>query len=567
MKKMSKKFVTIMSFILAVVCAFSATACGNGGGEKVDGGKTQLYVATYGGGYGIQWLLELKKRFEAEYKDTRFEEGKMGVQIMYDTDKDKYNGDYDQRVKYDTNEVVFFNDISMEDYINQNAFIDITDAVTAPLTEYGENESIVDKMTSQGKNIYAQNTADGVKYYSIADNNDSLGVVYDIGLWEEKGFYFAKGGCPSEFCAFTQANNADKVDGEFVDYDFTRTGEKSAGPDGKYGTYDDGMPATSDEFKRLLAEMKDAEVDALIWTGQVADTYTSFFTNAFTKTYHGAEEYSLMFNANGGTTEIITGFENGVPKTERIAINSSNYGELAKQTGRYYALELMEYIIDNGYTSSYCWNDKSHSETQEYFLNSNFRATEKPIAMMIEGSWWENEASEGGAFDACVEDYGPEAAKENRKFGFLPMPHATLDKVGGNQVANGGATSIAINANINSEKIELAKTFIRFAHTDESLREYNVVTGIPKNYSYELTDSDKEKMSTFAIEFYNYLQTADIVVEKYDSAINRTISDKLYYSASINKNDMAYKIFVKAFKYDSVSAIDLFEGIYRGAKA
>ena len=62
---------------------FAAACDGRTGGknsaEKIDATKTQLYVGTYDGAYGDEWLYAVKTRFEEKYKDVSFESGKTGV--------------------------------------------------------------------------------------------------------------------------------------------------------------------------------------------------------------------------------------------------------------------------------------------------------------------------------------------------------------------------------------------------------------------------------------------------------------------------------------------------------
>ena len=97
MKKFAKLFLLV---VLALVMSMSVACRGGvtndknnpnnpgGGGtgitEEVDYSRTQLYVSNFNGGYGDEWLYKLKTRFEEFYKETIFEEGKKGVQVLID---------------------------------------------------------------------------------------------------------------------------------------------------------------------------------------------------------------------------------------------------------------------------------------------------------------------------------------------------------------------------------------------------------------------------------------------------------------------------------------------------
>ena len=99
-------------------------------------------------------------------------------------------------------------------------------------------------------------TDDG-KYYELPFYEAYPTIAYDIELFETRNYYFAKGGAPSEFCEFTQSNNTDKATGEFSGYKYVGAiGARSAGPDGKYGTNDDGLPATYDKFLRCARKYR-----------------------------------------------------------------------------------------------------------------------------------------------------------------------------------------------------------------------------------------------------------------------------------------------------------------------
>lgn len=89
----------LLSCILAAVCAlslFAVTACNRkptmSNGEELDPNRVQLYVGNLYGGYGDGWLYEVKERFEKAYADYEFPNGKTGVQVWINSDRDKYFG-------------------------------------------------------------------------------------------------------------------------------------------------------------------------------------------------------------------------------------------------------------------------------------------------------------------------------------------------------------------------------------------------------------------------------------------------------------------------------------------
>ena len=138
--------------VFAVMVSVSLTGCGGPWrddeeyNQKVDTTKSQLYVQNFKGGFGSDWLYAVASRFEELYKDEEFESGKKGVQIMISPAK--VDGLTLLSSINASNSEMFFNEsVYYYDYLAKDVLLDITDAMTTPLTEFGEDESIVDKMT------------------------------------------------------------------------------------------------------------------------------------------------------------------------------------------------------------------------------------------------------------------------------------------------------------------------------------------------------------------------------------------------------------------------------------
>lgn len=110
---------------------------------------------------------------------------------------------------------------------NEGVLGDISEAVTKPLEEYGESRSIKDKMSRDQQAYYGVGEGDEAKYYAVPHYAGYSGLIYNIDLFEEEGYYFAK----------TPSDNT--REGRFIDKFNT---VRSAGPDGEFGTSDDGLP-------------------------------------------------------------------------------------------------------------------------------------------------------------------------------------------------------------------------------------------------------------------------------------------------------------------------------------
>lgn len=83
MKKISTIF---MALLLAVGGTVSLAGCGDD--FDYDETKTQLFVYSYDGGVGTEWLDKVSRRFMKDYADVSFEDGKVGVEIVPGKGKD-----------------------------------------------------------------------------------------------------------------------------------------------------------------------------------------------------------------------------------------------------------------------------------------------------------------------------------------------------------------------------------------------------------------------------------------------------------------------------------------------
>ena len=127
----------LLAVLMCCLTACTMVACGNNRGDDedpIDPTKTQLYVSNYDGGFGDEWLRALADRFEELHKDDKLEEGKTGIQVRLVNAKKQGNQILDEMLT-STAEVFFTEGLPYRDGALQDYFLDITDAVTTPLTE------------------------------------------------------------------------------------------------------------------------------------------------------------------------------------------------------------------------------------------------------------------------------------------------------------------------------------------------------------------------------------------------------------------------------------------------
>ena len=459
--------------------------------EEVDETKTQLYVQNFDGGFGSDWLYALAERFEEFYRDESFEEGKTGIQIHISkakTDGMSLLADLDA-----TSAEVFFNEsVYYYDYLAQDKLLDITDIMTENLSEFGEEGTIEGKMTDEQKAYYQSDK----KYYGIPHYAGYNGIVYDKDLFDLYNLYFKN------------------VPGKSVLID-SETDEKSAGPDGKLGTSDDGFPATYEEFFQLCDAMIEMGITPFVWAGQYYDTYVEKVMYALCVDCEGLEQTMLNYTfggAEGGTATNLIGEVNendGYEKLAPLKITTENAYNLWRSEGKYLSMKFFERVVKNKdyYTKNVFSPAHLYTEAQKDFIES--RAEGEPIAMILEGCWWENEAK--SVIQECGDRNGEEYAPENRHFGMMPFPKASQEDVGEKSTIVDTHYSLGfIKKSIDPSKIKAAKKFLKFACTNQSLNEFTVYTNTVKALKYTMTEENLDKLTYFGKSVYELHNSSDI---------------------------------------------------------
>lgn len=490
MKK--KSFISATLAMVMALSAISFTGCGGQGGDtaETDSKATHLSVMNYDGGVGSKWLENAKAKFEEKYADVSFEEGKTGVVIDINNEKnDAANG-----VTTTSYAVWFTEGVKYNDLISSGQVMDISDIVTESLSEIsgGSDSSTIEaKLTEEQKE--ALTAIDG-KYYVLPHYELYTGLVYDVDLFENYGYYFSANG------GFT--SNAD---------------EKTVGPDGVKGTRDDGLPSSYEELYTLMDKMVADGVTPFTWT-ITPENYVNDLFAGLTVAYAGKDEFMLNFNLDSSKSNtqatIIESFNGDVPVETKVDITEQNGYLLSEMAGKYYAYELLEKIMSSDGYHTKLDKSTSHMDVQEKYILSSLKAEESPIAMMIEGNYWYNEATE--AIKRSVNTYKTQA--ENRRFGWMPLP---VQYSGSVTEGNGKTNTVLetnnsfafINAKYQDDEVisNLAKLFLQFCYTDEALVDFSIDTGVPKGVTYTIPE---ERLS----EIDNYFQQ-DVLQTKMTSDV------------------------------------------------
>ena len=538
---MFKKASVLLASILCV--SFTAVGCHHGESENIDTTKTQLYVSNLNAGISNQWLLDLGTRFEEAYANTSFEEGKTGVQVIVDTEN-TINGRW-LILPTDDWEVYFTENLPYNEFVSQDYLLDISDVVRG--NAYGEDVTIESKLSSE---MRAGLTAFDGKYYALPHYEAYRGVFYDVDVFDRERLYLAE-----------DRNNGNNG---FIIRD---SDKRSAGPNGISGDYDDGLPATIEEFYKLLDYMKNTRgVTPFVWPGATVG-YTEYFVDALSDQFAGADAAcNFTFDSKGGTTPVITGFDGDEPIVEEAAIDNEHGYNVERMAGKYYALSALEHIVDNVGQYAYDLSNNnstfSQLDSQERFIFSDLE--NQPIGMILDGNYWWNEASE--AYRRSVNQYGERA--ETRNFAYMPLPTAVSEEdfeAGEKPVLRDVMKSYCfVNANIADDpvKVQLAKLFVAFSYSDAALQDFTVQTGVAKGLNYELTQSQYDSLSSLARSCWDVRQDATIVRTLSENRMfieNETALSYDVYSSTVA--GQSYLTPFTAFR-GGVSAKDYFMGTW-----
>lgn len=452
---MIKKKILVLALIMLSV--FSLSACNDGfyHGTEVttDVNKTQLYVGNFDGGLGHAWLETVIDAFEEENPE---------VQVIINNEKDLYSdANLLTNMKNYNNDIYFLNGITYSNFVAQDLLADITDVVTGTITN--EDESILDKMNPNLAEYYE--TEDN-KFFAVPFFDSIFGLVYDVDLFEEEGFYF-------------------NTDGNMIAFDEGNT-TLSSGPNGIEGDYDDGLPATYSEWETLTSNMKLFGVSPYIWTGYY-DYYRMRYLTSIWADYEGKENFDLNFTFSG---------DYQFPEdSSSTTIDITNAYRLQEQPGKLYALNFAEDIIKGGlYTPNSFDTVNTHTMAQQEFLLS--AVTSNRIGMIVEGGWWENEAR--SFFDTMAKNYGEEYGFGQRRFGFMPVPKADDGSSSSRTTLVSSTGNSVVVISKTTANLEIAKNFLEFVHRDESLRTFSRMTGSIRPYDYDLEEEDLNDMSYYA---------------------------------------------------------------------
>lgn len=491
----------LLSVLVALAVVFTVTACTIQ--NQDDPTKTTITVVNYDGGIGGGWLVGAVERFEEAYKDESFADGKTGVKVKVTNDSivsatTMKNSGYN----------IYFDETSaVESAINAGNVMPIDDIV-------GPLESKIDV---DYRNMLKGN--DG-KYYALPHYEFYPGATYDVDVFEKYGLYIADGTDGDYF-------DSEKFGEEMYFTKGTGVGQpkKSCGPDGIYGTIDDGLPSSLLELCILCEYMKERKsVTPFQLSGMYAG-YSNYFLMGLWASLAGFDEMRTVYTFDG-TIDAVTGegSENlfpGIsyvkkPTTEKVTVQEGNGYRAFDSVNRYYAEAFLQICLKEGWINSDSTDTSvTHTGAQSRFINGYKNGS--PIGIIMEGSYWYNESDLAGNFDNYYNNYATDDSERRLAWLSLPISFDTKVTEGNGKpitVVDQGLSFAYINNNIAAkpEVVAACKAFLSFLYTDAELAAFTASTGLFKaGLSYKIDDSELEKFPYYKQSLYNYRQSGKII--------------------------------------------------------
>lgn len=606
-----KRLLTLVLSALLLLTSFAFVGCigGEDRTEKHEAGKVQLNVGYSTSGYGDAWFKKICKDFEKIYPN---------VQVI-ENDRTNAINNGDVGVSGITDDVVFYGFSKPQE--NINSIIEVTDIYDVPAYDagynyvgggyYGATEegasvasvTLRERIGETEQRLLNYNEAELIdstkhEYYGVPFNTGLFGFWYDMDLFEQNGLY-----CKTI---------ADSRTLGYAGYDgVPGNADDCWGPDHTEGTFDDGLPSTWYDFKKLCMRMKNANIAKapFIWTGQhVWMTYQG--TEAIVQSYEGWNNYSIHSTFDGeyiiddqGNTKTITP-DKGY---ELWTVDKNN--QMPYKKGEKAAVVFSDFIASNKLYAEACVTGASHTSAQIKFLESKFNTTKIPRnAFLMEGMHWQYEARKTFSDHATLR--GAENALDARKFGYLVIPRftaKTADEVEpqlhDKNVVNikGGGVGITMLKNANRKDsdtgvkvLDVAKEFLLFTQGNEVLKSMVSDLRVVPTTTLNATESEKELWNPMVKNALEYIDsskkipagrsepTAELcywsgtpackVAGKsaaYHKAVESTFSSYIYFGSCVIPNSTTATCYlfnefcVKAYKGQAITAKTWLDGMVK----
>ena len=579
MKKNFKRLLSVaMCLLLSLSTVFTAVGCGPEE-EIIDTTKVNIYVTAYDGGYGIDWLEKTADYFMDKYKDTQFGELK-GVDIHITKDRSLGNSFVANYAILDQ-DIYFVPGGDYFEITDAGCLLDVTDIFTEIPEENklpgGTNKSIVDNMNPEVRDYLGIDKNGTKHYYAMPAQGTGFGFNYDVDMFFNYGLYYVDGHTQSsdasEFITPIHWDDVnDKGEYTFINADGkteTVLGDVlSTGPDGEYGTSDDGEPEYYTDFLNLCLYMKTEKTihPCTFMKGSEAYVYDTASQLMYD---HLGPEYAAAYRDGEGKISNVVGFNGDQPIVEEYDLSAPGADKvrLFKNDGMYWATYLIGKIFENKYYSNKITSEYTHLDAQYDLLLSSKRNTNNSnrVAFLLDGAYWEHEAMQNGLYNDAVDRTGDDYFKyENRKFKLLANP-----KVDGTELGKPCVSGVGANYGVVLDKVrekgdvhtQVVKMFFQTIFSDVGNMYYTEKTSLCRPMSFPIDEEGMTYYGKIIRELYTV--KADVVNNltkaKWNNEYNSLLASR--WCTSYQGKDYDRQI-IELFLNQGCPIKDYFNGIY-----
>ncbi len=537
-KKLMKTILTL-GVITSMSC--SLFACGAGGPSNGSGGgKTKLLVYNYNGGFGTEWLYSAEKEYEALNPD-------INVEVKPDKPLTNLRA---SDIKNSKMAVFFTEGANYSNFMAEDALCDMTDVLTTE-NQYDNGKKVIDKMSEQQKSFYLVSDS----YYGLPHYKGNNGFIYNRQMFNDNNWYFKK----------ERPASSIYVEDYFIS---SASEEKAYGPNGKTGvdySYDDGLPATYEDFILLLKYISqnmssEKEFSTITFTGQYREQYVGLIYDALVADYNGAEQMLLNYTFDGVATnlgKIVDG--EFVQDSEPTTITQENGYELSRQAGRYYSLSFLSDV----FSETAFYNKSKAVSSTDTNMDAQLRFIRGRSAILIDGNWWESESEIAGQFALF------DKTKEDYDFAWMPMPKASEDKLGKSTVIDNINSLCCIRAGMSEKQTEIAKDFVKFCYSDKMLSQFTKITGAVRSLDYSVTAEDYAALTPYGKSVYTHMKNSETIMPVANNSVFRNnqadFVGREYYATNYKGYKYVSKMLLDNYiggSKEQINAESYFNGMY-----
>lgn len=458
---MKRKLFSIIAVVLTV-CTFAG--CGQVIDNDVPPGREVINISVFSGGFGVEWLDDMLSSYNQSIEKYWF---KRLPAHKEDTEEETV-----PKILAGVSEAdVFFTDSAEISPLIAGEYLEDLSPVYNFIPE-GESRKIQEKVNAY--DLYSSVFVRDGAAYAMPYTEGLMGLVVDYDLLKGRQLLLTDSS--------------------------TRSG-LSKGRDGVEGTYDDGFPVTYSEYIDFFEDIKVKTLQPVVYY----DSNMESFAEGIWAQYEGIKNYEVSFTYKGNYTlpSDPTVSETITPETGYKMF--SQYGE-----GRFKAAQLLKDVFLN---SRYMYNNDglTYTDVQGTFIMSHVDPS--PVSMIVEGTWWENEAKP--LFEADARNTTQDYTYGKRDFRLMPFP--SMD---GESAESRGKSCFAANRNgiafalkqDDREKAEAILDFLKAFASDKWLKNFTKLTGTKLPYDYVMTTDELNGLTPFARNVFEIMTSESTVI-------------------------------------------------------